>query len=101
MQWIYTGWLIASMVGISTNDLSQVGAYSSSAQILSALAPSAVWALVALISVVGLIKLYRDKSKDDEQLKTIIAETTRAVTQNTVVLDKLSDKIDRCPTGKT
>lgn len=97
MQSIYAGWLILSTIGMATNDYSNVGPYVSAAQNMAGIAPAAVWALVALISVIGLAKLYVDKSKDEADLKTIIASSVDAIAKNTTVLDKLSDKIDRCP----
>jgi hypothetical protein len=64
---------------------------------LGNLSAAAIWALVALISVIGLVKLYMDKSKDDSELKTIIKDTTQAITKNTEVLEKLSDNVGQCP----
>lgn len=93
MTWVYSGWLGLAAVGetVTVDSIAQQGAT------LGGLSAAAIWAAVALVSIVGLIKLYKDKQKDEQELKSIIGQTTQAITKNTEVLDKLSDKIDQCP----
>ena len=64
---------------------------------LANLSQAAVWATVALVAVIGLIKLYWDKRNDEQDLKSIIKDTTAAIQRNSDTLDKLSTKIDSCP----
>ena len=63
---------------------------------LGTLAPAAIWAVVALVAVIGLVKLYWDKRNDEQDLKQIIKETTIAITKNTEVLDRLNDSVVNC-----
>jgi len=93
MTYVYASWLVLAAVGESATirDIAQEGAN------LGTLAPAAIWALVALVSVVGLIYVYKAKEKDDEALKTIIKDTTAAINTNTNTLEKLNRVIESCP----
>lgn len=96
MSYIYTGWLFVATIAeaATVDEITKQGAT------LGNLSGAAIWALVSLVSVIGLIKLYRDKQRDDQDLKTIIKDTTVAIIQNTETLEKLSDKIEKCPSHK-
>jgi len=93
MNFVYGSWLVLSVIGeaVTADKIIEQG------NTLGNMASASTWALVALVSVIGLIKLYRDKSKDEEDLKNIIKETTIAITKNTETLDKLNDSVSRCP----
>ena len=93
MTYIFGSWLVLATVGESATirDIAQEGAN------LGTLAPAAIWAFVALVSVVGLIYIYKEKEKDDEALKTIIKDTTIAINNNTNTLDRLNRSIESCP----
>ena len=93
MMTIYSGWLIIATVA----ETATVDEIIKQGGTLGNLSGAAIWALVALISIVGLIRLYRDKQRDDEDLKLIIRQSTEAITRNTETLEKLSDKIEKCP----
>lgn len=88
-----SSWLSLATVGVTDtiNNIAQQGVS------LGNIAPAAIWAIVALVSVIGLVKLYVDKAKDDIELKAIIKDTTQAITNNTATLEKLNESIDRCP----
>jgi len=92
MHMIFGSWLVAAIAGegIAINETIKQGVS------LGTLAPAAIWALVALISVVGLVKLYWDNKKDQEDLKTIIKETSTQISKNSEVLESLAGKIDKC-----
>ena len=66
-------------------------------QNLGNLSQAAVWATVALVAVIGLVRLYWDKKSDEEDLKTIIKDTTQAITKNTDVLERLNQSVSSCP----
>jgi len=91
--WIYCSWLALATVGEGVT----VQQAAQGAGLLSTLSASGIWALVALVSVVGLVKLYKDKANDDEQLKVIIKDTTAAIERNTQTLDRLNDSVTNCP----
>lgn len=91
--YIYGAWLATAAVG----EAGTVTEIMSQGASLSNLAPAAIWATVALISVIGLVRLYWDKKKDDEDLKTIIKDTTAAISTNTATLEKLNQSIQSCP----
>jgi hypothetical protein len=90
---IYSGWLIIATIA----ETATVDNIITQGATLGNLSGACIWALVALVSVIGLIKLYRDKQRDDQDLKGIIKETTVAIVKNTETLEKLSEKIDSCP----
>jgi len=93
MTYVYISWLVLATVGEASTitDIAKGGAN------LGTLAPAAIWALVALVSVVGLIYVYKAKEKDDEDLKTIIKDTTAAIAVNSATLEKLNRSIESCP----
>lgn len=63
---------------------------------LSNMSSAAVLGVVAVASVTGLIWLYKDKNKDQEDLKVIIKESSTAIAKNSEVLERLSEKITEC-----
>ena len=63
---------------------------------LGNLSASAILGVVCLCCIYAIIKLYRDKENSEEALKTMIASTTSAISKNSEMLDKISDKIDKC-----
>jgi hypothetical protein len=93
MVFVYTGWLsIASVAeAASIENVIDTGTR------LGNLTPAITWAIVALISMLGLIKIYYDKGRDEQQLKDIIKETTSAIVKNTETLERLNNNIDKCP----
>jgi hypothetical protein len=90
---VYGSWLALSVVG----EVSTVDQITTQGANLGNLSSAGIWALVALISVIGLVYVYRQKSKDDEELKVIIKDTTAAITKNSEVLEKLDNNISNCP----
>jgi hypothetical protein len=90
---VYGSWLALSVVG----EISTVDQITSQGANLGNLSSAGIWALVALVSVIGLVYVYRQKSKDDEELKIIIKDTTAAITKNSEVLEKLDNNISNCP----
>ena len=89
---IFGSYLFAAVAqaGLSIEEVAEKG------KTLGNLAPAAIWAVVALISLLGLIKLYIDKGKEGNELKLLIRETTAAITKNTEVLEELSDSVAHC-----
>jgi hypothetical protein len=90
---VYGSWLALSVVG----EVSTVDQITTQGANLGNLSSAGIWALVTLISVIGLVYVYRQKSKDDEELKVIIKDTTAAITKNSEVLEKLDNNISNCP----
>jgi len=90
---VYGSWLALSVVG----EVSTVDQITTQGANLGNLSSAGIWALVALVSVIGLVYVYRQKSKDDEELKVIIKDTTAAITKNSEVLEKLDNNISNCP----
>jgi len=81
----------------ATNEVSgELGTAITTAQKLSLLTPASIWALVSLLSFVGLIKLYNDGKKDEGELKQLIKETSSILQKNSDALDRLHDRIDKC-----
>ena len=52
--------------------------------------------VVCLACIYALVKVYKDKTADEADLKTIIASSTQAITKNSEVLDALKDQIGNC-----
>jgi hypothetical protein len=90
---VYGSWLALSVVG----EVSTVDQITTQGANLGNLSSAGIWALVALVSVIGLVYVYRQKSKDDEELKVIIKDTTQAITKNSEVLEKLNNTVSNCP----
>lgn len=93
MKLVYSSWLLLSVIGQveSVDNLAKQGTT------LANLSNTAIWAIVSLISIVGLIYVYKQKSKDEQELKVIIRETAINIQKNTDTLQKLNDNIDKCP----
>jgi len=101
MYFIYGSWLGLATIGqvVSVENIAKQGAS------LSTLAPAAVWACVALISVIGLVKLYLDNKKDQEDLKllvksqsdqmqVLVKSTTEAITKSHETSEKTNDVLE-------
>lgn len=93
MTYVFGSWLVLATVGeaATITDIAKEG------QSLGNLSSAAIWALVALVSIVGLIYVYKQKEKDDDALKTIIKDTTIAINNNTNTLERLNRSIETCP----
>ena len=57
---------------------------------------AAIWATVALVSIIGLVRLYWDQKTDKETLQSIIKDSSTCIQKNSDCLDKLSSRIDAC-----
>ena len=84
---------------LATAAVGETGAVSdiiAQGQNLGNMSAAAILGVVSLTAVIGLIFLYKDKSKDDAELKTIIASSTAAITKNSELLDKLNITVSSC-----
>jgi len=92
MTYVYTGIMSMSIAG-ETGLASGVLDTGSS---LANLGAAGILGAVCVACIYALVYVYKDKTRDEQDLKTIIASSTKAISDNTNTLEKLNSNIDKC-----
>ena len=92
MHYIYGSWLGLAVVG----ETAIAGGIVNTGTSIGNLGAAGILGVVCVACIYALVKVYKDKTADEQDLKSIIASSTKAISDNTNTLEKLNDNIDKC-----